>query len=65
MPASHTKLKPATKNSANRPMKTFFAFWGGSLGFVIGATIAAFIGKWLGWWPPSEAYLRKQARKDV
>jgi hypothetical protein len=41
----------------------FLAVWGGSLGFVVGAALTALFGRWRGWWPPSEAHLRKYARQ--
>jgi hypothetical protein len=32
--------------------------WGGSLGFVVGATLAALFYRWVGRWPESEQYLK-------
>ena len=40
------------------------AIWGGSLGFVVGAAAAAWFGKLAGWWPPSEAYLKRASKAD-
>lgn len=37
----------------------FFMGWGSAAGFVAGAALMALIVRWLGGWPPSEAYLRR------
>lgn len=52
--------------SSNRLLETLVTVWAGSLGFVVGATLAALVGKLLGWWPVSETRLRKylQSRDD-
>jgi hypothetical protein len=40
-------------------LKRLFFVWGGSGGFLIGAALMALLLRWLGGWPPSEAYLHR------
>lgn len=42
-----------------KPAERFFLAWGGTAGFVAGAALVALVMRWLGGWPPSEAYLRR------
>ena len=48
---------PARKNGS----KIALALWGGSLGFPVGVALMAWVGKFLGCWPPSPARLLKYA----
>ncbi len=47
------------KPDSQKLLAWWFALWGGSLGFIAGAALMAWLGRSRGWWPASEARLSK------